>query len=222
MPPDSRAAEQREPPFDVERLVFFSDAVFAISITLLVIELSVPERLAGDTELREALIELLPSFFSFFLSFAVIALWWLSHHRLLRLVDRSHPALVALNFVLLASVAFLPFASGVLGHHGDLSTAVALYAATNAIAALSLVAMRLVAEHLGLLEDDVDMAAFRRRTVSSLATAAIFIVSIPLAATSPTLATWSWALVVVVVVVRNWDERRRRARSPTTAESPSI
>ena len=211
--------EEHEPTFDVERLVFFSDAVFAIAITLLVIELGVPERLADDAALRDALIDLLPSLFSFFLSFAVIALWWISHHRLLRLIDRTHPALVALNFVLLASIAFLPFASGVLGHHGDLPTAVQLYAATNAVAALSLVGMRVLAQRLGLLDDGADLAAFRRRSLSTLATAAVFVLSIPLAAVSPSLATWSWALVFVVVLVRGWDERRRRARSPTVVGS---
>jgi uncharacterized membrane protein len=199
-------------PFDVERLVFFSDAVFAIAITLLVIELGVPERLASDEQLREALADLAPSFFSFFLSFAVTALWWLSHHRVLRLVERTSGALVALNFLLLAAVAFLPFSSGVLGHHGDLSTAVILYAATNTVAVAALVGIRLLVVRRGLLRADVDLVAFRRRTAFAAGNLAVFVASVPVALASPTLATWSWALVFVLAVVRIRLERRRGPR----------
>jgi uncharacterized membrane protein len=209
----SRPTDDIEVPFDVERLVFFSDAVFAIAITLLVIELAVPEDVKTDADLREALRGLVPGFFSFALTFAVTALWWLNHHRLLRVVDRTHAWLVALNFVLLASIAFLPFASGLLGHHGDLPTAVVLYAATNSVAALSLLGMRVLAERMDLLRPEVDLRAFRRRTIYPLATAVIFLVSIPVAFVSSLLAMASWALVFVVSMVRVWDEHRRQARA---------
>ena len=90
--------------------MFFSDAVFAIAITLLVIELSVPENLTTDEQLRAALAALGPNLLSFFLSFAVTAVWWLSHHRLMRVVEHTNGMLVFLNFVLLGAIVFLPFA----------------------------------------------------------------------------------------------------------------
>lgn len=209
--------EDPEVRFDVERLVFFSDAVFAIAITLLVIELGVPEGLPDDAALQAALVELLPSLFSFFLSFAVIALYWLSHHRLVRVLERSHPLLIGLNFVLLGSIAFLPFASGVLGHHGDLPTAVILYAGTNVVASLAITLMRVVALRAHLLQGNVNVPAFRRRTVYPGVTAAVFLGSMLVAPLSPDLAMQSWILVFATVLVRNWDERRRRGHDQAHA-----
>jgi uncharacterized membrane protein len=201
-------------PLDVERFVFFSDAVIAIAITLLVIQLDVPANLRTDAELRDALVRLTPSLFSFFLSFIVIAIWWLSHHRLLRLVERTHGLFAMLNFVLLGAIAFLPFASRVLGSNGGLPTAVILYSLTNLVAASSLLVMRLAAPRLGLLRDGVDMVEYRRRTLYTVATAAVFAVSIPIGVVSPSAATAAWNLVFVLVVVREWHDRGRRRAAP--------
>ncbi len=203
-------------PLDIERLIFFSDAVIAIAITLLVIQLDVPTVLRSDAELRDALVALSPSFFSFFLSFVVIAIWWLSHHRLLRLVDRSDGLLVVLNFVLLASIAFLPFASRVLGRAGNLPTAVILYAFTNLVAASSLLAMRFVAYRLGLLRAGIDMGEFWSRTRYTVGTMAVFAISMPIALVSPSSATALWNVIFLLVVVRTWRDRRRRASRART------
>lgn len=205
-----RPTQDADSPLDVERFVFFSDAVIAIAITLLVIQLDVPANLRTDAELRDALVALRPSLFSFFLSFVVIAIWWLSHHRLLRLVERTNGLFAMLNFVLLGAIAFLPFASRVLGSNGNLPTAVILYSITNLVAASCLLAMRLAAPRLGLLRDGVDMAEFRRRTRYTLATAAVFAISIPIGVLSPSAATVVWNLVFVLVIVREWRDRRRR------------
>lgn len=210
----ARPTHAADVPLDVERFVFFSDAVIAIAITLLVIQLDIPANLRTDAELRDALVRLSPSFFSFFLSFIVIAVWWLSHHRLLRLVERTHGLFAMLNFVLLGAIAFLPFASRVLGRNGDLPTAVILYSVTNLVAASSLLAMRLAAPRLGLLRDGVDMVEFRRRTRYTIATAAVFAISIPIGLVSPSTATLVWNLVFVLVILREWRDRRRHASVP--------
>ena len=204
----SNANHNPERPLDLERLVFFSDAVIAIAITLLVIDLSVPDELTTDAELRSALAALGPNFFSFLLSFAVLGLWWSSHHRLVRVMEHSHAAFVVLNFVLLGSIVFLPFASGILGHHGDLTTAVLLYAATNLTAAGTIVAMRILADRLGLLRTDIDLATYRRRTIWAAATGVVFLASIPIALISPSVATAIWWLVLTLAPLRAWHERR--------------
>jgi uncharacterized membrane protein len=201
---------QEDIPLDIERFVFFSDAVIAIAITLLVIQLDVPATAGSDAGLRDALIALWPSFFSFVLSFVVIAIWWLGHHRLLRVVERSHWLLVVLNFALLGAIVFLPFASRVLGTYADLPSAVILYSVTNLAAAAALLGMRLAADRLDLLRDGTDMTEFRRRTLYTLATAGVFATSIPIALVSPPIARNVWNLVFVLVVVREWHNRRRR------------
>jgi len=206
------SAKDPEVPFDVERLVFFSDAVIAIAITLLVIQLTVPGTLATDADLRDALAGLMPSFFSFGLSFAVIGVWWASHYRLMRVLVHASGLIVFLNFVLLGAIVFLPFASGVLGHHGELPTAIMLYALTNLVAASTIVAMRIAASRLHLLREGAEDAAFRRRTAFTVGTAAVFGLSILIAPASPQLATYTWDLILVLILVRTWDERRRAAR----------
>lgn len=102
----------------LERLVFFSDAVIAIVITLLVLEIEVPHLPYGapSHEWWMALGELWPSFFAFVLSFAVIGRFWLTHHQLFGRVRRYHDKLVRPNFLFLLAVAIMPFATALLAN----------------------------------------------------------------------------------------------------------
>ena len=112
----------------LERLTFFSDAVFAIAITLLVIEVRVPE-IHGATEaaLREALIELIPKYVGFIVSFFVIGRFWLGHHRLFGMLSRADDRLIFANILLLLGIAFMPFPTAVFSEYVNLKTATFLY-----------------------------------------------------------------------------------------------
>lgn len=118
-----------------ERLLYFSDAVFAIAITLLVIELRVPEGITTDTALRHALLDLIPGYISFLVSFFVIGRFWIGHHRLFGYLAHSDAGLVWRNLAFLAVIAFLPFPTAVLGSHASAPTAILLYAAWLLVAA---------------------------------------------------------------------------------------
>lgn len=100
--------------FQLERMILFSDAVFAIAITLLVIELKVPEiEKAELTEgkLLQALGHLMPKFFGFIVSFLFIGIYWTVHHRLFGYVVNYTPKLVRLNLLFLFAVALMPFST---------------------------------------------------------------------------------------------------------------
>jgi uncharacterized membrane protein len=101
------------PSHPLERLIFFSDAVFAIAITLLIIEVQPPHlpRTATDRDQLITLINLTPSFVSFFISFFVIAAFWAGHHRAFSLSRHWSPGLVIPNITMLAAVVFMPFAT---------------------------------------------------------------------------------------------------------------
>src|ERR1700712_3926928 len=98
--------------FQLERMILFSDAVFAIAITLLVIELKVPEiekSVVTEEKLLDALAHLIPKFFGFVLSFMFIGIYWTVHHRLFGYVVNYTPKLVRLNLLFLFAVALMPF-----------------------------------------------------------------------------------------------------------------
>jgi len=100
--------------FQLERMILFSDAVFAIAITLLVIELKVPEiERAELTEgsLLEALKHMIPKFFGFIISFMFIGIYWTVHHRLFGFVVNYTPKLLRLNLLFLFAVALMPFST---------------------------------------------------------------------------------------------------------------
>lgn len=100
----------------LERLVFFSDAVFAIAITLLVIEIHAPHLPEGspDRAYWIALANLWPSLLGYFVSFAVIGLFWMGHHRAFALAGRYSPKVLPWNMGLLLTIAFMPFVTALL------------------------------------------------------------------------------------------------------------
>ena len=99
--------------FQVERIAFFSDAVFAIAITLLVIEIKVPEfhRPVKAHELAHVLLELIPKFAGFIVSFFVIAMYWVNHHRFFKYINHYSSKLIWNNMLMLFSIALMPFSS---------------------------------------------------------------------------------------------------------------
>ena len=120
---------EHSPAHPLERLIFFSDAVFAIAITLLIIEVRPPElgRHATDLQHLIALINLTPSFVAFFISFFVIGAFWAGHHRAFSLARHWSPALVMPNILMLAAVVFMPFATAYMGLNMGMRVPTVLY-----------------------------------------------------------------------------------------------
>jgi uncharacterized membrane protein len=131
----------------LERTIAFSDAVFAIAMTILVLELHVPE--VEPVDLPAALLQLLPSYLTFALSFLVVGMIWLSHHRKFSVIVRYTQPLLRLNLLMLLLVASLALPTAVLGRYGDQIVAVVLYAA--------------FANATGLLMSTIWVYAWRRR-----------------------------------------------------------
>ena len=103
----------------LDRVVFFSDAIFAIAMTLLVLQLRIPFVPSGNEHvLWQRLGDQLPSFWSFALSFFTIGLQWMAHQRKFRLIRRYDGVLLWINMVFLFCIAFLPFPTAVLAQRG--------------------------------------------------------------------------------------------------------
>lgn len=139
-----------------DRVVFFSDAVFAIAMTLLVVDLRLPE-LVTDTEraVADALWAARWDVFAYVLSVLVIGSFWLAHWRRYHHIARVDGRHAALNLLFLGAVAFIPFPTSVLGTAGDLPIAVAFYAIAVSIAGLLAVLATIDAWRRGLFTPGV-------------------------------------------------------------------
>ena len=119
---------------ELDRLIFFSDAIFAIVMTLLVLEIRVPD-VPSDVAAQEVpglVFELWPKLLSYVLSFLVIGLYWIGHHQTFRYVRSYDRTLLWLNLVFLLSISFIPFPTDLLGEYGELRFSVIFYAASLA------------------------------------------------------------------------------------------
>src|SRR5215471_19607886 len=122
---------------ETSRIEAFSDGVFAIAITLLVLEIKIPTPAKGP--LSVALLQQWPSYLAFIMSFAFIGIMWINHHRLFTHIRRSNDVLLILNLLLLLGVTAVPFPTAVLaaylGDH-DQKVAAALYNGTYFVIAV--------------------------------------------------------------------------------------
>jgi uncharacterized membrane protein len=127
---DMTTGSGERPDHPLERMIFFSDAVFAIAITLLIIEIQAPH-LARATATTDdylvALYDLTPKFFSFFISFFVIGAFWAGHHRAFALAGHYSERLVWPNLFLLCSIAFIPFSTAFMGNNIGTAVPTAFY-----------------------------------------------------------------------------------------------
>jgi uncharacterized membrane protein len=145
------------------RLEAFSDGVFAIAITLLVLELHVPKDIEGHEALLDALARQWPMYLAFLNSFITIGIMWVNHHRLFTHIRRADHTLLMLNLLLLLVVTIVPFPTALLAENlgkPDAQTATAVYAASGfAIAIAYNLLWRYATKDKRLLHHDVDMTA---------------------------------------------------------------
>src|SRR3954471_23376104 len=183
-------------PLSVGRLVAFTDGVFAIAITLLVLNFDEPS--GSDTEVLHELTKQWPSLLAYFLSFAVIGRFWIVHHRVFAAVRRVDSRLLTLNLAYLAFVVLIPFTTEVLGDYSDTSEAVVLYAAAvGGVATVNWVMIRhaLRREHI---HPERRSATEPFGGTAALINPAVFLLSIPVGFVSPLGSELMWAALAVI------------------------
>jgi uncharacterized membrane protein len=202
----SEAKHREENEVEFSRIVAFSDGVFAIAITLLVLQLEVPEQASGG-KLWSELWAQRQDVFAYAISFAVVGRFWLVHHRFFGEVVRFDSRLIALNLFYLAWIVLMPFSSEVLGDHGGTEAAVVLYAA-NLVGVILVGSLLFSYAHRGGLTrtSAQEVRAERRR---ALTIAAFFLVSIPIAFLNPTLAPYCWLALFVSGTAGHFARRRK-------------
>jgi uncharacterized membrane protein len=189
----------------LERALAFSDAVFAIAMTILVLELHVPA--VEPAQLPQAVLGLLPAYFAFVLSFVVVGMVWLSHHRKFAVIERFDQNLLRLNLLVLVLVASLALPTALLGEFGDSIFSAVLYAGLICAVGFAMVVLWVYACRRGLVAKGVDDALRRYVLVQSLVIPVVFLVSIPVALLAGSTAcelTWAVAVPVSIVLPRLW------------------
>jgi uncharacterized membrane protein len=178
------------------RIVAFTDGVFAIAITLLVLSIEVPPGVEAS-QLDDFLIDSWGQFFAYFLSFAVVGRFWMSHHSLFSLLHDFDRRLLTLNLAYLSLIVLIPFPTELLGDFGDETDAVVLYAAVIGTAALlSWLIMRTALAGGHVIPDQ--RAHAQRKARGILRPTIVFYASIPIALLSPAAGQIAWVALLLV------------------------
>lgn len=193
-----------------ERLLFFSDAVFAIAITLLAIDIRLPPTPHGAT-FAMLLSSLAPHVIAYVISFFQLAQFWTAHHQLFRHIVRYDSALIWLNMVFLLLIAFLPVPTSALGEMGLTPATVIFLALCLTLLGLAELAVWLHASR-GLLGEHVSERNRRGTTIKIVIVAAVFAASIGIAPFSPVAAVLFWFLIWLGHAVTDRRYRGRREK----------
>jgi uncharacterized membrane protein len=189
---------------EYDRVLFFTDAVFAIAITLLAVELHVPAN-AGKISTGKALSDAVPHLIGFGISFAVIALFWLGHHGIFRYITALDRPLIILNILFLGTIAFLPYPTALLSAHSQgHGGAVIFYAICAGAAGLGegLVWLYATRRGSGLTDPSVDRVRLQY-TLRIFRVPVVFAISIPVALVAPRVAPYTWILIFLTGLAIN-------------------
>jgi uncharacterized membrane protein len=191
----------------LDRVLAFSDGVFAIAITLLVLNFRVPELSGGDIDRK--LLDFLDNEWSmllnYVLSFFVIAKFWLAHHRLSLLLNKVDPAFMAWNLVLLAFIVFLPYPTELSGTYEDSVASTVIYSATLVVTSVVSAVLWRVAQEHKLMDERVTDDFNRHSNFRAMGIPIVFGLSIPIAFVNVSAARFSWLLLFAI---RLFEARR--------------
>jgi uncharacterized membrane protein len=178
----------------IGRILALSDGVFAIAMTLLILDIAIPATMDSN-KLPHALLHLWPGYLAYLLSFLVISRFWVIHRQAFALIARDDPALIWLNLLLLLFIAFLPFPTAVIGAHNGVAAAAVLYAVAVCLTGAASAAYWWYASGRGgLLRPDVRRGQIRAMRARSLSGPVWFALTVPVAAFAPYVAEALWFL----------------------------
>jgi uncharacterized membrane protein len=217
------ALHPREAPHDLfapEQLLMISDAVIAIAMTLLALDIRLPPYPEGEAPaLKDQILATWPKLVSFFISFAVVARYWIVHRRCFMWIVRTDHILVLLQLVFLMFICLTPFATSVLGEYQNQSAAAVLYAILVALVGCSMTVLWLYAA-LGkrLVHDSLPQKVVWVFVGRLMIPPVVFAISIPIAIfVSGSWAALSWAAMALgLFALRGvvwWTERGKGTES---------
>jgi uncharacterized membrane protein len=190
-----------------------TDGIFAVAMTLLVIELKLPahDAVHSADQLSHALVELVPKAISWALSFFVLALFWISHHRAFSFVRRVDGRLVALNLLQLAVVSLMPFSSALSGEYGQALLSQAVFSTNMALLGVTaFLVLNYIHRHPQLGPTPMPLALYRgaRLRIGGLILISIVAVAIAPFLPSPAMGNMAFMLMALLSPLSRRMERR--------------
>src|SRR6266516_5966354 len=212
----SEASENRPVTgLNTNRIEAFSDGVFAVAITLLVLNLQVPELAASvvSRELVPKLFELWPKLLIYVLSFVIVGIYWVAHHNSFHYIKRSDRTLLWLNILLMMCIVFIPFPTALLGQYPEQRVSVIIYAGTLVITGLVLQLLWWYATSgYRLVDRNIDPRLVQRATRRNLTAPLIYLLAIGISLFSVPASFVLFILVPVYYILpgridRYWAHR---------------
>jgi uncharacterized membrane protein len=188
---------------EFDRVLFFSDAVFAIALTLLIVDVGIPtvKDPTSASSMLTALEESGPHLFAFFLGFVLIARYWAAHHRFCAHLNSVDGPFIQLNLAYLALVAFLPFPTGLFGRYLDNPVSTGLFALVLAAVSGLEVVQFVHARRAAQFTRTLSLPAFRFGLITSAVPVLVMLLSIPIAFVVTRWAPMFWLLIFPVEVL---------------------
>ena len=206
-----------------ERIVAFSDGVFAIAITLLVLELHVPTSLPAGG-LIELVPDFLPELMGHVITFAILGIYWVGHHNMFLHIKRHDRTLLWLNNLFLLFVALMPFPTSLIAQHGNDQLAVIVYAGTLVLAGLSLdLIWRYATHNHRLVTPGMDPALIAFVHGRVLLAPAVYLLAIGVSFISIAGAKALFLIVAIAYIVPNPLDRthHRQFQEPASGQETS-
>ena len=200
------------------RIEALTDGIYAVAMTLLVIELKLPahDAVHSADDLIHAVGLLLPKFIAWLISFLVLALFWLGHHRLFQIVRHVDGKLVGLNIVQLGLVCLMPFSSALSGEFGEIWFSQIFYSSNMVLLSiLALLIARYIHRHPQLCVHAMTEGAYRAAQIRVGGLIVISAVAVAIATVLPGAGNMAFMLMIVIMPI----SRRIEARTPQKFES---
>ena len=205
----------------------FSDGVFAVAITLLVLNLQIPLLASSlvSRELLPKLVALCPKLLSYLLSFVIVGIYWVAHHHTFHYITRSDRTLLWLNILLLLCIVFLPFPTALLGRYPEQRVSIISYAGRLVITGLALQSLRWYATSgCRLVDGEIDPHLAQRATRRNQTAPPLYLLAIGLSLMSIPASLVLFLLVAVSYIFpgridRHWTQRPTSRNDKATASA---
>jgi len=201
----------------LDRILVLSDGIFAFSLTLLALNLVVPQLTPGQgsIELQEKLAGEITDFIIFFWSFFIVSFYWLNHHRVFRYIKRYDGIMIWCNLILLMFITLVPFITNLNMHYGNLQVAVVISAVFYSIPgfAISILWLHSSKNHL-LIDKKLSKHIIKLMRNRNFVAPLVFVVSIPLSFIQPYLTIFFWVMMIPLRLIVN-----RKSKSLTTTKT---